>query len=328
MRVGNVPELADGPALVRLIRLILKTRPDIIHAHSSKAGALARFAASLLCHPRCIYTPHAYYGMAKPPSLKVHFFNWVEKILGRKGITVAISQDEAAFARKVLGIHANRISIIHNPVDADRFNPATQEERQKARAKLEIPEHAVVLATIGRMCWQKDPETAYSGVAPVCAKNPDLIFLHLGWGKWKDYLLGYAQHLGFGSQLRIIDYTDNPLGFYHAIDGLIVSSRYEAGWPLVLLEALACNLPVITSTCVGMSDIGNARLSHLWTFQSEDVAGCTVAIRLWLGSYSNGIQGCNHRDFTQRRLSPERSFGALFDLYCSKPLSGNVTPLD
>lgn len=328
LKVVNVPELADGPALFRLIGLMRRIRPDIVHAHSSKAGALARVAAWLLRHPRYLYTPHAYYGLAKPPSFKVRFFNLVEKVIGRVGITVAISQDEADFARTVLGIPVDSISIIHNPVDTTRFTQATPDERRMARARLGIPEKAVVLATIGRMCWQKDPETAYSGVASVCPTNPDLIFLHLGWGKWKGYLLSYAKKLKFGEQLQIIDYTDDPLGFYHAIDGLIVSSRYEAGWPLVLLEALAGNLPVITSTCVGMSDIGDARLSHVWTFEPEDVAGCAAAILQWLACLREGIHGCNHRDFSSKRLSPERCYGALFDLYRNKPPVRSVSPLD
>jgi len=184
-----------------------------------------------------------------------------------------------------------------------------------------------VLATIGRMCWQKDPETAYSGVAPVCAQNPDLYFLHLGWGKWKQYLLGCSRRLGFGSRLRILDYVDDPRGFYHAIDGLLVSSRYEAGWPLVFLEAMACNLPVIAATCMGMSDVGRAGLSHVWTFPPEQVAGCTAAVRQWLESHRMGVRECNHRDFAMRRLSPERCYGALFDLYRTGSTARSVSPL-
>lgn len=327
LRVANVPEFGDGLSLARLVGLMRRARPDVVHAHSSKAGALARAAACLVRHPHCLYTPHAYYGMAKPPSVKVRFFNWVERTFGRVGHTVAISPDEAEFARKTIGIPAGRISVIHNPVDSERFAPATADQRRAARARLGIPEEAVVLATIGRMCWQKDPETAYSGVAPVCAQNPDLFFLHLGWGKWKQYLLGCSGRLGFGSRLRILDYVDDPRAFYHAIDGLLVSSRYEAGWPLVFLEAMACNLPVIAATCMGMSDVGRAGLSHVWTFPPERVADCTAAVRQWLASHRTGMRECNHRAFAIERLSPERCYGALFDLYRTGSAERSVSPL-
>jgi glycosyltransferase involved in cell wall biosynthesis len=327
LRVANIPEFADVGALARLIGLMRRTRPDIVHAHSSKAGALVRISALFLPGLRRIYTAHAYYGMAKPPSLRIRFFNWIEHLLGSVGTTVAISKDEAGFAQRVIGVRPDRISIIHNPVDTRHFTPATAEQRLASRAALGIPRDAVVLATIGRMCWQKDPETAYSGVAPVCAQNPDLVFLHLGWGKWKEYLLGYSRQHGFGPQLRIVDYTDDPREVYRALDGLLISSRYEAGWPLVLLEAMACNIPIVTSNCVGMSDVGSAGLSHLWTFRPEDVAGCTAGIGSWLSSVRGGVRGCNHRDFAANRFSPDRCYGALLELYQDKAPVGSVLPL-
>jgi glycosyltransferase involved in cell wall biosynthesis len=327
LRVSNVPEFGDISAFLRLVGLIRRTRPDIVHAHSSKAGALGRFAALVLRHPYCIYSPQAYYGMAKPRSLKVRFYNWVERLLGRFGTTVAISNDEANFARNVLGVRADRIHVIHNAVDTFHFIPATPEQRRVARDALGIPQEAVVLAIIGRMCWQKDPVTAYTGVAPVCSKNPDLLFVHLGWGKWKQYLLECAGQLGIGKQLRIVDYADDPRGFYNAIDALVVSSRYEAGWPLVFLEAMACNLPVVAATGMGMSDVGNAHLSHVWTFPPEHAAGCTAAVSEWLVAHRQGIHNCNHRQFAIDHLSPERCLGAILDLYLKKPGDGCVLPL-
>lgn len=328
LRITNVPEMSDIPALFRLIFLIRRIRPDVVHAHSSKAGALGRFAALLMRHRHSFYSPQAYYGMAKPLSLKVRFYNWVERMLGGFGTTIAISEDEATFARNVLQVPSDKIRVVHNPVDTGYFIPATAEQRLAARVRLGIEEQSVVLGIIGRMCWQKDPETAYGGVAPVCSRNPDLFLFHLGWGKWKLYLLGFAERIGMGSQLRIIDYCDDPRSYYHAIDGLLVSSRYEAGWPLVFLEAMACNLPLVAATGMGMSDVGRAKLSHIWTFAPEQVAECTSAVTQWLLSHRAGIRNCNHRAFAIERLSPERCYGKIFELYQNKNVPGSVSPFD
>jgi glycosyltransferase involved in cell wall biosynthesis len=326
LRVSNVPTPFDLVALARLVVLIKRIQPDVVHSHSSKAGLLGRAAALLTGCQRNFYSPHAYYGMNKPPWPKVRFFNQIESVFGRFGKTVVISPDEARFARQVLGIRAARITVIPNPVDAMRFKPATADRRRAARAKFGIPEDATVLAMVGRMCWQKDPETAYAGVAPVCAENPDLLFFHLGWGKWKEYLLGLGRSLGLGSRLRILEYDDDPCTFYHAVDALVMSSRYEAGWSLVFLEAMACNLPLISSTCIGMSDIGRAGLSHLWTFQPEDKPGCTRAVRQWLARHRQdpGAPACNHRDYVVKHLTPERSYGAIYDLYRAAPAQKRV----
>lgn len=325
--IANIPQPADVIAFVRLAAFIRHLKPDVVHAHSSKAGVLARFASLFAHGPRYVYTPHAYYGMGKPPWLRVRFFNWIEHLIGRIGTTVAISQDEADFAQQMLGVPPDRIHVIHNPVDTERFFPPSPTQRQAARAALGIPEKTVVLATIGRMCWQKDPETAYASVAPVCAQNPDLLYLHLGWGKWKKFLLGFGQKLGFGAQLRILDYTDNPQTFYHALDGVLITSRYEAGWAIVLLEALACNLPVAVATSPGMSDIGRAGLSHLWTFPPGQAPACTAAVQQWLLAHREGRNSYNHREFVMARLSPARCYGALVELYQNKPCISNVSPL-
>jgi glycosyltransferase involved in cell wall biosynthesis len=314
LRVANTPQLRDFTALSQLVGLIRRTRPDVIHAHSSKAGVLARAAAILTGHRQCLYTPHAYYGMAKPASLRVGFFNWVERVAARFATTIAISREESDFA----------VSQLH--IDTARFQPATPEQRRAARLKLGIPEHITVLATIGRMCWQKDPETAYRAVAPVCQRNPDLLFLHLGWGKWNEYLRRFGQELGFKSQLRILEYTDDPRAFYHAVDGVLITSRYEAGWPLVLLESLSCNLPIMTATCLGMSDVDQAGLSEVWTFPPEDVGGCTAAVEAWLASRARTTQVRNHREFAAERLSPERCYGAVLQLYYNIPIS-SVSPV-
>lgn len=328
LKVTNVPEFADIRALFSLISLMRRTKPDVMHVHSSKAGALGRIAALLLGHEHCFYSPQAYYGMAKPLTPKVRFYNWIERMLGRIGTTITISQDEATFAREILKVPAASVRVIHNPVDSSCFTPATNETRRAARAALGIPENTVVLAIIARMCWQKDPETAYAGVAPLCAANPDLMLVHLGWGKWHDYLKGFGEKHGMDKQLRILDYTDDPRAFYHAIDGLLVSSRYEAGWPLVFLEGMACNLPIVAATGLGMSDVGRAELSHVWTFPPEDVEGCTRAVSQWLARQRQGLHDCNHRAFAIDRLSPERCYGAIVRLYQNKENRGGVSPFE
>lgn len=319
LRVSNVPSPGDVRAAWKLASLIRAVRPDVVHAHSSKAGALARAMALVLRRPDYIYTPHAYYGLGKPPWLRVRLFNEVERLLGGIGRTVAISRDEADFAITRLHVPPGRIRVIHNPVDPERFHPPTAEQRSAARSLYGIPEGSVVIATIGRMCWQKDPETAYKAVAPLCAANPRLLFLHLGWGKWKPYLLGLARELGCAGQIRIVDYVDDPRPFYHAIDGVLLSSRYEAGWPLALLEALACDLPVVASTSIGMSDIGTAGLNALWTFPPGDVAGCTTALQRWMAAGACERPPSNHRQFVLDQLTPGRCYGSVMALYRNAP---------
>ena len=79
MRTGNAPCLADMRAFIKLRGLARKVRPDVIHAHSSKAGVLGRTLALAGIKAGFFYTAHAYYGLSGARSRKISFFNWIER---------------------------------------------------------------------------------------------------------------------------------------------------------------------------------------------------------------------------------------------------------
>ena len=97
MQRGLSP-LADLAALAGLIRCVRRVRPDLIHAHSAKAGALAR-AAGCLCRVPVVYTPHAFpFLMACGPRRR-GFYRWVERLACRETATIiAVSSEEEAAA--------------------------------------------------------------------------------------------------------------------------------------------------------------------------------------------------------------------------------------
>lgn len=319
LRVINKPELVDFAAVWRLWRMICRLRPDVIHGHSSKAGVLVRAAGSFCGFGRAIiYTPHAYFGMANNSYQKRFLYNTVETVLARIGTTINISAAEANFGLNVLRVPAARQHIIANPVDTMRFRPPTEEQRQRARAKLGLSNGDIAVGYVARMCSQKDPETAYDAFLDVASRWPQAKLLHLGWGTWKDYLQGKASARGLQDRVRIFDYAEDPVEFYHGIDVLLISSIYEAGWPFVLMEALACELPVVAATCPGMQDVGQAELSHIYAFEPTNRIQCAAQLEKWLRARGEGNVPMNHRSYVETHFSPENSFGRVHALYRSQ----------
>ncbi len=315
LRVGNAPHPRDLAALGRLWLFARKLRPDIIHGHSSKAGVLVRLLACLGVRARYHYSPHAYYGMAPRPGDRLaHLYNWLERLFGKIGTTINISRDEARFACQTLRIPAEKIRTIHNPVRTDQFQPASPAEREQARQQFNLPPGGKVLGFIGRLSFQKDPETLYRALASVIRSNPELILLQVGSGELDAPLRELARALAIEQNIVRVSYLNEPASFYKAIDGLIVTSRYEAGWPIVVLEALASGLPMIVGEAPGTSDIGNAALSHCWTARAGDVSGFAKAITAWLGD-SDAVRSSNHRETAIARFSPARCFGAVLADY-------------
>jgi len=314
LEVGNKPSLNDVLAALKLHRLIAEVEPDVVHAHSSKAGGLVRLPFVAGRRTPVFYTPHAYYGMARRSGAGPWVFDRVESLLARRGTTINISRDEADFARARLGVQAQRQRVIHNPVRTETFRPPTPPERAAARAALALPEPAFAIGTVGRMCFQKDPETLYRALAPLLRRRPDLFLLHLGEGELLDDLKSLCAALMIERQVRFCGYAENPIGFFHALDALAMTSRYEAGWPIVILEALACGLPVVSSRAPGTADIDKAGLSHCWTAAAGDIAGFEAAFGAMLEDVPRARPN-NHRELALGRFSPEACYGAVLEQY-------------
>lgn len=204
--------------------------------------------------------------------------------------------------------------MIHNPVDTGVFIPANAEQKVEARALLGLPPDALVLGAIGRCSFQKNPQLLYRAAAPVLKARSDLVLLHVGQGELEDELRRLADELGIYSRIVRNVYLNKPVSFYHAVDAMIVTSRYEAGWPIVVLEAFSCDLPVIVSEASGTSDIRRGGLSHCWPAASENVVQFTSAIEAWLADRAK-IRTINHREIALSHFSTERWYGALLEEY-------------
>ncbi|MCX6934753.1 MAG: glycosyltransferase family 4 protein [Verrucomicrobia bacterium] len=315
LRVSHSPSPWDLRALLRIASIQREFQPDVIHGHSSKAGALVRLPALIRpSRASLFYTPNAYYGMARQGGIAEWFFTSIERRLANVGATINISQDEATFARDILGLRRENQFIIHNPAKVDFFLPATSQEKRESRQALGIPEDCLVLGTAGRISFEKDPETLFRALAPLFRAHPRLRLLHMISGKPDTKLARLAKSLGVEDKIQPLPYQEDLRAAYHALDGFVMTSRYEAGWPIVILEALSCGLPIVSSTGPGMSDIGHAGLSHCWTAGVEDVPGFTRALQDWLEDLPRH-RPSNHREVAVGRFSPSKCLGAVLAAY-------------
>ncbi|OYW76493.1 MAG: hypothetical protein B7Z37_08650 [Verrucomicrobia bacterium 12-59-8] len=307
--VSNAPGPGDVAAMLKLRRLVMEAQPDVIHAHSSKAGALARALVWLGVRRPVFYTPHAYYGLSGKSGMKSLLFNTVETVLGRVGTTINLSAGERAFAANTLKIPQARLRLIANPVDCLRFRPADASRRQEIRAALGVPAEAILLGSVGRLAFQKDPLTLYRAFAKACQSRPELWLYHLGDGELSGECAALADQLGIRSRIIRQTYLSEPLSFYQALDGMILTSRYE-GLSFAVLEALACDLPVILSQVPGNNDFTEMGLSHCWSAAKENGDGFADVIGQWVQDREL-VRPSNHREIAESRFSQAACFGAV-----------------
>jgi glycosyltransferase involved in cell wall biosynthesis len=313
LAVSNAPEARDFGALRKLRSFARSIEPDVIHSHSSKAGALGRALALLGVRGRYFYTPNAYYGLNSRSGFRSGLFNLTERALGMIGTTINVSHDEAAFAREKLRISPRRIRVIHNPVDTARFTPADATRRIRARSQLGLAQDAIVLGAIGRISFQKDPHTLYRALVESFRAEPRLLLCHVGQGEMEKDIVELTCALQVERRVVRHAYLEQPICFYDAVDAVIMTSRYE-GLPMTVLESMACDLPLILSDAPGMGDILAAGLSHCWSAPVEDVAAFGAAICAWLSDIPLR-RPRNHRQIVRARFTMEQCYGAVVAAY-------------
>ncbi|GAT34892.1 glycosyltransferase [Terrimicrobium sacchariphilum] len=313
LRVGNTPEPTDVPAILTLVRMTRRRKPAVIHAHSSKAGALMRMLPRLLLAQRTFYTPHAYFGMRNTAGIKAQVFNQVERLLWRKALTINVSQEEADFATGTLGVSERRLRVIPNGVDTRRFRSFTAAEKVAWRLERKMPEDAVVLGTVGRFSFQKNPETLVRAVLNVLPRHPRLHFFAVGTGELVEVCEQMVRTSSVADRFHRIDYLSDTAPFYGAIDGFALASRYE-GLSIAVLEALSAGLPIILTDVPGNRTFLHKGLTHAWGAAACDVAGLEAAIEGWLADHAAN-RASNHRAIADHDFSLDSSYGHILQEY-------------
>jgi glycosyltransferase involved in cell wall biosynthesis len=232
----------DVGAALALRRIIDRLGPfDVIHGHSSKAGALARLVAP----PGAarVYTPHAFRTMDPTTGrLSRLVYGGVEALLGRlvSDAVIAVSPEEAEHAR-ALGIPESKVHTVINGL-----TPAPVVDREAARAALGLKPADIAAGFVGRLCAQKDPVRFAEAIRLAHARDPRIRGVVLGDGELK------AETLAAGGEALTVHSGLNAREYLPAFDLFVMTSRYEA-MPYVLLEALQAGLPIVSTKVGGTS---------------------------------------------------------------------------
>jgi glycosyltransferase involved in cell wall biosynthesis len=155
-----------------------------------------------------------------------------------------------------LGADPERIAVLHNGVDLDRFKPLTG-IKDEVRKRLRIPENAVVVLTVRRLVYKNGIDTLIESAEIAIKKNPRLVFLVVGQGPDFEQVKARIEQLGIENNFRLTGFvSDEDLPFYYnASDFFVLPSKSGEGLPLVALEAMACGRPVIATNVGGISEI-------------------------------------------------------------------------
>jgi glycosyltransferase involved in cell wall biosynthesis len=215
---------------------------DIVHAHSSKAGALARL--SLPRPRRVVYTPNCFAFAAGFGPARAAYWAVEQALVPRTGALIAASEWERRQARALLGA-GPRMHTIPNGVPPARTDVPMHPELARLRASGRL-----VAGFLARLATQKDPLTLVEAAARVSA---DAHVVVAGNGALEDGVRAAIARLGVADRVHMLPFSGPVDRYLAGFDLFVLPSRWES-LPIAVLEAMAAGLPVLATDVGGTSE--------------------------------------------------------------------------
>ncbi|WP_372729093.1 glycosyltransferase [Nocardioides sp.] len=229
----------------RLRRIVRRTRPDVVHLHSAKAGLVGRMV--LRGRVPTLFQPHAWSFMAATGAVGRASLTW-ERVAARWTTElICVSESERTDGEQQ-GVVAPT-SVVPNGVDLRLLQPAGDDERLAARAELGLDDAPTVVC-VGRLAPQKGQSDLLDAWQEVRARIPDARLVLVGDGPDRELL---ERRVVADSGVRLVGSRADVPSWLAAADVVAVPSLWE-GMALVPLEAMARARSVVVSDVTGVAE--------------------------------------------------------------------------
>lgn len=242
---------ADLRALLWLRGVLARGRFDIVHAHSSKAGLLARLAARWAGVPS-LYTPNgwAFLNDEFAPRRR-RLFAALERWAGRWStaiLPVSVGEYQAALDWHIAP--PDKLITARNGIDLAALRALTP----LTRAELGLTADQLVAVTIGRRAEQKGDRHLLNAWRTVVATYPDAVLLLVGDGPLEPELRAQADGLGIADHVRFVGRVSQAPRYLPVADLFVLPSLFE-GCPYALMEAMALGRPCLATAVQGSAEL-------------------------------------------------------------------------
>lgn len=271
----SINPLNDYLAYKEIRKLIREFKPDIVHTHAAKAGALGRLAAKHEKVKVIIHTFHGHVFHSYFNPFKTKIFLAIERYLAKiSSSIIAISERQKKdLTTRYKICESSKVNMIPLGFDLSRFRDNIDEKRKSFRKKFLLEEDEIAIGIIGRLVPVKNHSLFLNSAAAIVKETKRKVrFFIVGDGESRNELLNEASQLGLDYAYYPEEKRKSVVTFCSwikevdvCISGLdiVALCSFNEGTPVSLIEAQAGNKPVITTNVGGIENVVQKNVTAL-----------------------------------------------------------------
>ena len=252
----------DRKALKRVRAIIREFKPDIVHTHASKAGAIGRMAAYKEKVPVIVHTFHGHVFHSYFGKIRTEIYKNIErKLAGKTDAIIAISPMQKKELSEVYRIaESDKFSVIPLGFDLDKFRTDARQKRQRFRNDYQLDDTTIAIGIIGRLTAIKNHKWFFEVIQKVVMDSTKRIRVFvIGDGELMGDLRQEAMKIEAQVGRNVFVFTSWIKNIDEILPGLdiVALSSLNEGTPVSLIEAQAAGVPVISTNVGGVKDVVN-----------------------------------------------------------------------
>ena len=307
----------------RLRKAIKSFRPDAVHSHIVHANLLSRVTRIIAKMPVLVTTAHS---VNEGHRILELGYRYTDRFAD---LTTNVSKAAVDRYVKIGAAPVDRIQFVANGLDIGKFS-SDPADRGAIRAELGIADDQFLWLAVGRLQEAKDYPNMIRAFGktlknPVAANSSLMI---AGEGLLEGELKAFTESVGLKDRIRFLGRRNDIPALMNAADAYLMSSAWE-GMPMVLQEALACRLPVVSTDVGGNAEVAPDGLCSFLCESKNDDALCAAMLKmLSLPAATRNAMGAAGREHVVARYNIERVLDqwlAIYEKYAQLRLVKNAS---
>lgn len=323
----SINPTSDYFAYQKLRKLIREFKPDILHTHAAKPGALGRLAAKAEGVPVVLHTFHGHVFHSYFSSAKTKFFLQTERFLARRSdAIIAISEQQRKELVEDFRIAPpEKFHVVPLGFDLDRFQTGQEEKRQSFRQEFGLEDDVIAIGIIGRLVPVKNHGLFLNALQHVLQQTSRKVKAFvIGDGETRSALEEQAAASGIVFSTEKSTAHPHPLVFtswrsdidrINAGLDIICLTSFNEGTPVSLIEAQAANKPIVSTKVGGIADIVVEGQTALLSDVKDQEGFSQHLLRLIEDDALRNRLGSNSRSHVMQRFSYQRLVTDMSALY-------------